>query len=244
LADERPELPRDRELGRPQHPTSAAGEAGDPVPRTPRMPGPDGAPERHSSRVAHALGADDDLPLDPDLDVETGGEAAPAPRGVRRPSSRGRGPAVAATLGAVFCGGFLGTVGRDLVERAWPTQTGHFPTATFVINTSGAFLLGLLLTVLIERVPLRSGWLGPRPAVAARIRAFMGAGMLGGWTTYSTLAVEAVALARGGKLALAAGYLAISLVCGISGTAAGIGLGRSRALDAVSQREAPQSSKR
>jgi fluoride exporter len=179
-----------------------------------------------ASRLARALGAADELPLDPDLadaDIRTGRHASSR----SEPGHR----ALPSLLAAVFAGGFAGTLCRYLVERTWPTPPGRFPLATFLINTSGAFLLGLVLTVLIERAPHRSRWLAPRPLVGASMRAFVGAGLLGGWTTYSTLAVEAVALGRHGSFSAAAGYLALSLVCGTSAAAGGIAIGRSRALD-------------
>jgi len=59
--------------------------------------------------------------------------------------SRRRGVAVA----FVGIGGFFGTFARFGVEQAWPSVAGHLPWATFVINVSGAFLLGLLIEVLI-----------------------------------------------------------------------------------------------
>lgn len=174
-------------------------------------------PHAHS-RVARALGADDDLPIDPDL------EDAAELRARHRPTRS----TAAVALAAVFAGAFLGTVARYGVETAWPTHGGHFPTATFVINTSGAFVLGLVLTALLERAPYRSRWLGTHPHASAHVRAFVGGGLLGGWTTYSTMVVEAVTLGHDGRLSAGAGYLALSLVCGVSASVAGIGLGRVR----------------
>lgn len=173
-------------------------------------------PHPRLDHVAHALGADDALPIDPDLDPDDPRVPSPAhrPHAVGRPR---RGPVVVA---AIFAGGFLGTLGRYGVAQAWPAGPGHFPAATFVINTSGAFLLGLLLTVLLERFPHRM----------ATLRPFLATGLLGGWTTYSTLAVESVTLAKGGHVAQGAGYVAITLVCGVTAAAFGIGAGRSRAL--------------
>jgi CrcB protein len=76
-----------------------------------------------------------------------------------------------------------------------------------------------VLTVLLERLPGR----------ARLVRPFAAVGVLGGWTTYSTLVVESVALVRAGHASLAGGYLAATLVCGMTAAALGIGLGRSRA---------------
>jgi CrcB protein len=120
-------------------------------------------------------------------------------------------------LVSILAGGFLGTLARYEVGLAWPTPNGHFPTATFVINTSGAFLLGLLLAILLER---------RRPT--RYLRPFAATGVLGGWTTYSSLVVEATTLGKGGDVALAGGYLALTLVCGVIAVTLGIALGRSR----------------
>jgi fluoride exporter len=174
--------------------------------------------QRRLDRLGRALGARDDLPLDPDLAPDNGeppfpaGGAAPVP--ARRPRP--------AAVGAVFVGGALGTWARYAVEQAWPAAAGHFPTATFVINTSGAFLLGFLLTALLERFAPHH----------LHLRPFLGTGVLGGWTTYSTLVVESVTLAKDGRVALGAGYLALTVMSGLVATAAGIGLGRSRTLPA------------
>lgn len=162
-----------------------------------------------------------ELPVDPDL----------APGDPRQPSPfhRARLPAPArrpSVLAAIFAGGALGTAARYAVEAAWPARAGHFPVTTWAVNTLGAFLLGFLLTVAITRRP-RDGDLG---------RFFLGTGLLGGWTTYSTMAVEAVDLGRAGHLAGAAGYLAVTLVCGLAASAGGIALGRRTAARAGRRR--------
>jgi CrcB protein len=118
-------------------------------------------------------------------------------------------------LAAIAAGGFVGTLARYEVGLAWPTASGHFPAATFTINTSGAFVLGLFLAAAVER--RRTG---------PHLRPLVATGLLGGWTTYSTLAVEAVALSRGGHSPTAVAYLALSLVAGLAAAAAGIALGR------------------
>ncbi len=118
-------------------------------------------------------------------------------------------------LAAVAAGGFLGALGRYEVGLAWPARPGSFPAATFTINTSGAFLLGLLLTVLLEHFPANR-----------HLRPFACVGVLGAWTTMSTLAAETDMLVRGGHPATAVGYVAATLIAGIAATVAGIGLAR------------------
>jgi len=150
-----------------------------------------------------------------DADPTEAPERGPAPAPGR---ARGPRPGHDASFGvllAVLAGGLLGTLGRYEVGQAWPAAPGGFPAATFVINTSGAFVLGLVLSVILGRAG------HPR-----HLRAFVGTGLLGGWTTYSTLAVEATTLLKGAHLAVAAAYLGTTLVAGLGAAVAGIALGR------------------
>jgi fluoride exporter len=155
------------------------------------------------------------LPLDPDLDAGPGpGPACPhrrSPLPVRRSH-----PAV---LAAVAVGGAIGALARYEMELAWPVGSGHFPLATFVINTSGAFLLGLILTVSMERE-------GEWTPAWRYLRLFACVGVLGAWTTMSTIAVESDTLVRGGDAALALGYLAATMAAGVSAAVAGTATGR------------------
>jgi fluoride exporter len=127
----------------------------------------------------------------------------------------------AGLLAAVFVGGALGTLARYLVALEWPNSSASFPLALFVVNTSGAFFLGLLLTVFLERLP-------PSPAMH-HLRLFATTGVLGGYTTYSTLSVDAAGLGHTGHYDLAVGFLATSLVAGLLATVLGRALARSRA---------------
>ena len=86
------------------------------------------------------------LPVDPDLAPEDPGEPSSTHRPGRR--RRSRQPLVLAAIGA---GGFVGAWGRYEVSATWPSATSHFPWATFVINTSGALFLALVLTMLLGR---------------------------------------------------------------------------------------------
>ena len=121
-------------------------------------------------------------------------------------------------VAAVTAGGFLGALGRYEVGLAWPARAGRFPAATFTINTSGAFVLGLLLTVILNWFP-----------DSRYLRPFFCVGVLGAWTTMSTLAAETDLLVRGGRPAIAAGYVAATLVAGVTATVAGASLARSLA---------------
>jgi fluoride exporter len=119
----------------------------------------------------------------------------------------------------IAAGGFLGALARYEVELAWPTRAGGFPSSTFVINTSGAFLLGLLFTVTVERDRVRT-------ATWRYVRLFGCGGVFGAWTTMSTIAVESDTLVRGGFPAVAALYLGATVVAGLAAAVVGGGLGR------------------
>jgi CrcB protein len=118
-------------------------------------------------------------------------------------------------LVAVASGGFLGTLARYGVDRAWTSRPGRFPLATFSINVSGALAIAVVLVVIVER---RSS--GPR------VRPFLATGVLGGWTTMSTLAVDSSTLARHGHLAVAAGYVGATLAASLVAVSLGARVAR------------------
>lgn len=117
-------------------------------------------------------------------------------------------------LGLVLVGGALGTFVRYAIEHAFPVGPGAWPWATFVINLCGALVLGALLEGLLRTGP-DEGW-------RRLVRVGVGTGVLGGFTTYSTFAVEADLLVRDGHALLAAGYALGSVVLGA--TAAVLGM--------------------
>jgi CrcB protein len=98
---------------------------------------------------------------------------------------------------------------------AWPTASGHFPWATFTINVSGAFLLGLVLTLLLERV-----------GATRYVRPFFCVGVLGAWTTMSTFAVEEDLLIKEGHVAIAVAYVVATVVVGVAATWVGVAVAR------------------
>jgi len=116
---------------------------------------------------------------------------------------------------AVFVGGTAGAAARYGILLAYPNAAGEFPRTTFMENLVGAFLLGLLLTVVLR------GWrwkFEPRPLVAT--------GMLGAFTTFATFAVEITDLIDDGYLTIAVVYAAASVAGGLLTALMGIRLGQ------------------
>ena len=106
----------------------------------------------------------------------------------------------ARSVALVFVGGTFGCATRGALGLLFPA-TG-FPWTTLVINVTGAFLLGLLLTLLAGRGP------------GTGVRLFLGTGFLGGYTTYSTLATDTVLMLGGGTVWAGLLYAVATLVLG------------------------------
>jgi fluoride exporter len=119
-------------------------------------------------------------------------------------------------LVAVMVGGAVGTLARWAVELTVPS-VGGFPLATFLINVTGAFLLGLVGVLLLERLPPTRY---RRPLIAI--------GLLGAYTTFSTMAMEGVGLLDRGQVGLAIGYWLTTLLAGQMAAVYGMWLGRLR----------------
>ena len=109
-------------------------------------------------------------------------------------------------IALVFAGGTVGTGIRASIENAFSGNGSGLPWATFVINVSGAALLGLL----IQSVALREH----RSARARTLRLALGTGLLGGYTTYSTFVLESVRLGSDRRVLDALLYDAGSLTLG------------------------------
>ncbi|HZI98545.1 MAG TPA: CrcB family protein [Actinomycetales bacterium] len=98
-------------------------------------------------------------------------------------------------VSVIAVGGVLGAAGRYGVAVALPTSTGAWPWSTLAVNATGCLLIGVLM-VLVDAWRLHR-----------LVRPFLGVGLLGGYTTFSTYAVDAQALLAEGRPALALGYL-------------------------------------
>jgi CrcB protein len=120
-------------------------------------------------------------------------------------------------LAAVFCGGIVGALARFGLLEALPHAPGEWPWATFVVNLAGAFALGYFTTRLQERLPL-----------SAYRRPFLGTGLCGALTTFSTMQLELLDMLDAHRAGLAALYAVASIGCGFLAVAFSTNLVRTR----------------
>ncbi|MDI6881087.1 MAG: fluoride efflux transporter CrcB [Desulfitobacteriaceae bacterium] len=120
------------------------------------------------------------------------------------------------SIWAIAAGGALGALSRYglgvFISNRW---NQGFPFQTFLINITGAFLLGFLNTLFIERL-----------AVSPAVRLGIGVGFIGAYTTFSTFGYEVITLLEGGSYFTAGLYTLLSISVGFTGVALGIGLAR------------------
>jgi CrcB protein len=116
----------------------------------------------------------------------------------------------------VGLGGFLGANARYALGVWIAARAGaSFPWATLAVNVSGSFAIGVLLTLLLERLEADPAW-----------RLFLVVGFLGGYTTFSSYTFEAITLLRTGQPWQAAWYLLGSNGLGLLACYLGMVLGR------------------
>lgn len=114
-------------------------------------------------------------------------------------------------LVVVAAGGALGALARYVVLTAWPAPPGGFPLSTFAVNVAGCLLIGVLMVLVGEARPTHP-----------LVRPFLGVGVLGGFTTFSTYAEEIRVLPAPVAVAYAAG----TLVAAVAAVFAGVRLTR------------------
>ncbi|WP_243639688.1 fluoride efflux transporter FluC [Streptacidiphilus pinicola] len=107
-------------------------------------------------------------------------------------------------LGVIALGGGLGSIARYGLARAVPTPAGGFPWATLITNVVGCAVLGALMYLVLEVWP-----------PSRYRRPFLGVGVCGGFTTFSTAMVETRGLIAGGLFGTAGLYLLASVVLGL-----------------------------
>ena len=115
----------------------------------------------------------------------------------------------------VAAGGALGGALRYAVSGWFARRVGEtFPWGTLVVNASGAFLLALLMGssafgTAASGTPSHGMWL------------LLGVGVIGSYTTVSSLSLQTLSLARDGQLRAAAAYVGLSLLTGLAAGALG-----------------------
>lgn len=145
------------------------------------------------------------FPIDPDVTVDD----------VRRSP----GPAIRVLverrdiLLVIAVGGALGALARWGLAEALPHTRDQVPWATLLANLTGCFAIGVLLVLLSERRPH-----------SRLLRPLLGTGVLGGYTTFSTYALDTRDLLAAGRPAVAAAYLFGTLLVGLLAVVAAIRL--------------------
>jgi CrcB protein len=145
-------------------------------------------------------------PIDSDVDL-------PVPAQRRR---RSWDPGV---LAAIAVGGVLGAEGRYGMSLLLPHHPGQWPLATWLTNVTGCFLIGVLMVVITELT-------SPHRLV----RPFLGVGVLGGYTTFSTAMVDVEQMVRAGHAGAALGYLLATPVAAVAAAFLGVLLTRASAV--------------
>lgn len=136
--------------------------------------------------------------VDPDVDVRDPDESADVGRREVH------------TLVAIALGGVLGAEARYGLATAVPHTDAAWPWSTLMINLVGSLLIGVLMTVVERRSPHHL------------VRPFVGVGILGGFTTFSTFALDNQHLLLAGRPFVALAYIAASLFGCFAATALAI----------------------
>ncbi len=115
----------------------------------------------------------------------------------------------------IAVGGALGSLARWGLTLLVPPAPAQVPVATWVTNTTGALAIGVLMVVVTDVA-----------APGRYLRPFLGVGVLGGYTTFSTYLAEVLDLVMAGQTGRAAGYLLGTLATGLPATWLGLVMAR------------------
>jgi CrcB protein len=114
-------------------------------------------------------------------------------------------------LAVIAVGGALGSLARWGLGEALAHDRGTFATSTLVANASGALALGVLMVLVLEVWP-----------PTRLVRPFLGVGVLGGYTTFSTYMLDTEEMLRAGHAGVAAAYLFTTLALGLLASWSGV----------------------
>ena len=114
---------------------------------------------------------------------------------------------------AVGIGGFIGAICRYLIGMIPLKEGCEFPIKTLMINIAGSFLIGIVVALAMKT-----------DSVDSRTVLFLKVGICGGFTTFSSFALETADLMKDGKMHLAVIYIVLSVMLGVLAAFTGQGI--------------------
>jgi CrcB protein len=119
-----------------------------------------------------------------------------------------------AALAAIGAGGAAGSVARYVLGTLLQRPDSRLPYGTLLVNVTGSFALGLLISVLATRTS------------SPELRLFLTIGLCGGYTTFSSFALESSAFIQDGRMVRLLVYVMLSVSLTIAAMVAGLSAGR------------------
>lgn len=168
------------------------------------------------------------LPVDSDVEADAADRELARSTGVIR-ETRSILAARWDVLLVIAAGGALGSLARWGLGELVGGDADRFPWATFVANVTGSFALGVLMVLAVELF-----------STSRYLRPFLGVGLLGGFTTFSTYQLDTRALVAADRVPLAAVYVGGTVVSVL--LAVWLGLALARSVVAAAGRRRPASS--
>ncbi len=114
----------------------------------------------------------------------------------------------------VMLGGAFGSVARYFFSVIFSNTSSVFPYATFIVNVIGSLIIGCIFALYQQQIISEKG------------RLFFAVGICGGFTTFSALSLEVLQLLQQAKVAVALGYIFLSLLLGIAAVFSGYKVGQ------------------